>query len=86
METSNIPEAKERTVGPQQRQGLVDGFFDPSGLVHHEYATRGQTVTKWYYKRVLCRLRNAVRSNDRTYGQQKLSTRPLFTFEPRFFG
>jgi hypothetical protein len=27
METSIIPEAKESTAGPQQREGYVDRFF-----------------------------------------------------------
>ena len=50
METSIIPEAKESMAGPQQRQGYVDHFFfDSCGVVHHEYAPQGQTVTKEYY-------------------------------------
>jgi hypothetical protein len=61
METSVIPEAKESTAGPLQRQGFVDCFFDSRGVMHHEYAPQGQTVTKEYYEDVLCRLRNAVR-------------------------
>ena len=36
-------------------------FFDSRGVVHHEYAPQGQTVTKEYYKGVLYHLRNAVR-------------------------
>jgi len=36
-------------------------FFDSRGVVHHEYAPQGQTVTKEYYEGVPCRLRNAVR-------------------------
>ena len=60
METSIIPEAKESTAGLQQRQGFVDRFLDSHGVVHHEYAPQGQTVTKEYYKGVLCRLCNAV--------------------------
>ena len=61
METSIIPEAKESTAGPQQRQGFVDLFFDSLGVVHHEYTPQGQIVTKEYYEGLLCRLRNAVR-------------------------
>ena len=61
METFIIPEAKESTAGPQQRQGLLTVFLDSRGVVHHEYAPQGQTVTKAYYEGVLCRLRNAVR-------------------------
>jgi len=36
-------------------------FFNREGVVHHEYAPPGQTVTKDYYIEVLCRLRDAVR-------------------------
>ena len=60
METFIIPEAKESTAGPQQRR-FVDVFLDSRGVVHHEYAPQGQTVTKDYNEGVLCRLRNAVR-------------------------
>ena len=61
METFIIPEAKESTAGLQQRQDFVDRFSRLRGVVHHEYAPQGQTVTKEYYEGVLCRLRNAVR-------------------------
>ena len=40
---------------------LLTFFFYLCGVVHHEYAPQGQTVTKEYYVGVLCRLRNAVR-------------------------
>jgi hypothetical protein len=61
MGTSFIPEAKESTAGLQQRQGFVDHFFYSRGVVHHEYAPQGQTITKEYYEGVLCHLCNAVR-------------------------
>ena len=82
METSVIPEAKESTAGPQQRQSFVDRVFRLPWVVHHEYAPQGQTVTKEYYKRVLCRLRNAVRRKDRTCGQQKLGSSITTTRPP----
>jgi len=40
---------------------LLTVFLNSRGVVHHEYAPQGQTVTKEYYEGVLCRLRNAVR-------------------------
>jgi len=40
---------------------LLTAFLDSRGVVHHEYAPQGQTVTKQYYEGVLCHLRNAVR-------------------------
>ena len=46
---------------------MLTGFFDIRGIVHHEYAPEGQTVTKEYYQDVLRRLRDA----DLTCGQRK---------------
>jgi len=40
---------------------LLTVFLDSREVVHHEYTAQGQTITKEYYKGVLCRLRNAVR-------------------------
>lgn len=40
---------------------MLTVFFDIRGIVHHEYAPVGQTVTKEYYQQVLRRLRDAVR-------------------------
>ncbi|KAJ4445099.1 hypothetical protein ANN_06898 [Periplaneta americana] len=39
---------------------MLTVFFDVRGIVHHEYAPEGQTVTKEYYHDVLQRLRDAV--------------------------
>ena len=36
-------------------------FFDCEGVVHYEFAPRGQTINKTYYVEVLKRLRDAVR-------------------------
>lgn len=40
---------------------MLTVFFDYQGVVHHEYAPKGQTITKEYYIDVLRRLRDAVR-------------------------
>jgi len=40
---------------------MLTVFFDHEGVVHHEYAPPGQTITKEYYIEVLRRLRDAVR-------------------------
>ena len=61
METFIIPETKESTAGLQQVKVLLTVFLDSCGVVHHEYAPQGPTITKEYYEGVLCRLRNAVR-------------------------
>ena len=37
--------------------------FDREGVVHYEFAPRGQTINKEYYVDVLKRLRDAVRRN-----------------------
>ena len=44
-------------------------FFDCEGVVHYEFASRGQTINKEYYVEVLKRLRDAVRRKDRVSGQ-----------------
>ena len=36
-------------------------FFDSEGVVHYEFAPRGQTMNQEYYVEVLKRLRDAVR-------------------------
>ena len=40
---------------------MLNVFFDPCGVVHHEYAPQGQNINKEYYLEVLCRLCDAVR-------------------------
>ena len=39
----------------------VGGFFDSTGIVHHEFAPREQTLNQEYYKSVLQRLRENLR-------------------------
>ena len=36
-------------------------FFDCEGVVHYEFAPKGQTINKEYYVEVLKRLRDATR-------------------------
>ncbi|XP_068201628.1 histone-lysine N-methyltransferase SETMAR-like [Palaemon carinicauda] len=40
---------------------MLTVFFNSHGVVHHEYAPQGQTITKEYYRDVLHRLHDAVR-------------------------
>ena len=35
-------------------------FFDCEGVVHYEFASRGQTINKEYYVEVLKRLRDMI--------------------------
>jgi len=51
---------KARQVKSNVKNMLI-AFFDIDGLIHHEYVSRGQTVNKEFYKRVLQRVRDAVR-------------------------
>jgi len=54
--------SEEGAANSEQRQGHVACFFfDHEGVVHHEYAPPGQTITKDYYIEVLRQLRDAVR-------------------------
>ena len=39
---------------------MLTCFFDSRGIVHHEYAPKGQTINKEYYLEVLRRLPDAV--------------------------
>ncbi|XP_077514203.1 histone-lysine N-methyltransferase SETMAR-like [Amblyomma americanum] len=57
---------KARQVGSNVKV-MLTAFFDSCGVVHHEYAPQGQTITKEYkrctkeyYRDVLRRLRDAV--------------------------
>ena len=40
---------------------ILTVFFDYRGIVHHEYAPKGQNITKEYYLEALRLLRGAVR-------------------------
>ena len=53
---------KARQVKSNVKTMLI-AFFDIDGFVHHEYVPRGQTVNKEFYKTVLQRLHDAVRSH-----------------------
>ena len=66
-------------------------FFDYRGIVHHEYAPKGQNITKEYYLEVLHRLRDAVqpkRPDLRVSGNWQLHQHnalgPFFIADPTF--
>ncbi|XP_070395471.1 histone-lysine N-methyltransferase SETMAR-like [Dermacentor albipictus] len=40
---------------------MLSAFFDSRGVVHHEFAPQGQTITTECYRDVLRRLRDALR-------------------------
>jgi len=58
---SSFPRPKKARQVRSNLKVSLAVFLDSRGVVHHEYAPQGQTVTKEYYERVKCRLRNAVR-------------------------
>ena len=58
---SSSPRPKKARQVRSNVKVLLTVFLDSRGVVHHEYALQGQTVTKQYYEGVLCCLRNAVR-------------------------
>ena len=62
MEASGITMAKKSSASSQQCESDADlCFFNSCGIVHHEYAPEGQTISKEYNLQVLRRLREAVR-------------------------
>jgi hypothetical protein len=61
VETYIIPEAKKSTQVLSNVKVMLTVFFDSRGVVHHEYAPQGTTITKEYYHEILHRLRDSVR-------------------------
>ena len=61
MEVAWVSTSTNGMAQPQQRQGLVDGFFNHESVIHHQYAPPCQIITKEYYIKVLRWLRDAVR-------------------------
>ena len=55
------PRPKKERQSRSHVKSILIIFFDCEGVVHYEFAPRGQTVNKEYYVEVLKRLRNAVR-------------------------
>ena len=55
------PRPKKARYVRSKTKVLLTVFFDKEGVVHHEYAPEGQTVTEQYYLEVMHRLRDAVR-------------------------
>lgn len=59
--TATSPRPKKARQVRSSVKVMLTVFFDHKGVVHHEYAPQGQTITKQYYVQVLTRLRDAVR-------------------------
>jgi len=55
------PHSKKAWQSRRNVKVMLNVFFDHEGVVHHEYASPGQTITKDYYIEVLHWLRDAVR-------------------------
>ena len=60
MEAFGITKAKKAQQVRSKVKLMLTCFFDSHGIVHHEYAPEGQTISKEYYQQVLRRLREAV--------------------------
>ena len=59
--------SEEGAAKLEQCQGHVDGFLYHEGVINHEYAPPGQTLTKVYIIKVLCRLRDAIRRKQQHF-------------------
>ena len=55
------PRPKKARQSRSHVKSMLIIFFDCEGVVHYEFAPRGQTINKEYYVEVLKRLRDAVR-------------------------
>lgn len=55
------PRPKKARQSRSQIKSMLIVFFYHEGVVHHEYAPKGQTINKEYYVEILKRLRDAVR-------------------------
>ncbi|XP_077496392.1 protein GVQW3-like [Amblyomma americanum] len=58
---STSPRPKKARQVRSNVKVMLPGFFGSRGVVHHEYAPQGQTITKEYYRDFLRCLRDAVR-------------------------
>jgi len=59
--TASSPRPKKVRQVKSNVKNMLIAFFDIDGLVHHAYVSRGPTVNRKFYKRVLQRVRDAVR-------------------------
>ena len=55
------PRPKKARQSRSQVKVMLIVFFDISGVVHHEYIPKGQTVNQHVYKEVLIHLQDAIR-------------------------
>ena len=51
------PRPKKGRQVRRKTKVMLLAFFDPEGIVHHEYASDGQTISKEFYLEVLRHLR-----------------------------
>ncbi|XP_070381694.1 histone-lysine N-methyltransferase SETMAR-like [Dermacentor albipictus] len=58
--STSLRPMKAREAG-RNVEVMLTVFFDSRVVVHRDYTPEGQTITKEYYRDVLCRLRDAVR-------------------------
>jgi hypothetical protein len=52
------------TANIHERESGVDGYSDIEDVMYHEFLRQRQGVNRWYYLKVLKRLRENVRRKD----------------------
>jgi hypothetical protein len=73
MGRKKLAETEKGKVGQVERESNVDGFFfDIEGIVHHEFLCQGQTVNRWYYLKMLIRLRKCQEKKTSAVEKQLL--------------
>ena len=78
---SSSPKPKKARQVRSNVKVFLTVFLDFRGVVHHEYAPQGQTITKEYYKGYFVAFVMLCGANDRTCGQQKLGS-SIMTMHP----
>ena len=61
MEVTDFSSPQNARMSKLNVKTMLTAFFDCKGVVHHESAPQGETVTKEYYLAVLKRLREKIR-------------------------
>ena len=59
--TQNSLWPKKARMSWSQVKTMLVCFFDPKGIVHHEFIVQGQTINQQCYLEVMTRLRESVR-------------------------
>ena len=69
--SGRVPRLRDQRRGARceaKQRSCYSRFVDYESIVHHDYATDGQTINKAFYLEVLRRFRKSVHRNDRKNG------------------